>query len=55
VSLSCGRADTCDVVDAIVAAVALAHGAMVFTSAPTDLAALSAASGAKPGLVVWTV
>lgn len=51
----CGRADTRDVVDAIVAATALAHGAIVFTSDPNDLAALSAASGVKPGLVVRRV
>lgn len=48
----CGKAGTRDVVDAIVVVTALSHGAIVFTSDPGDLTELSAASGAKPGLVV---
>jgi predicted nucleic acid-binding protein len=48
----CGKASTRDVVDALVVTVALAHGAVVFTSDPDDLARLSAASDAKPGLVL---
>jgi predicted nucleic acid-binding protein len=51
----CGKAGTRDVVDATVAAVALVHGAIVFTSDPDDLVELSVASGAKPGLVIRKV
>jgi hypothetical protein len=51
----CGRTGTRDVVDATVVTVALAHGAIVFTSDPGDLTALSEASGAKPGLVLRAV
>lgn len=48
----CGKAGTQDVVDASVVTVALACGAIVFTSDPEDIAHLSAASDAKPGLVI---
>lgn len=48
----CGKAGTSDVVDAIVVTIALAHGAIVFTSDPDDIAGLSAASDVKPGLVI---
>jgi predicted nucleic acid-binding protein len=48
----CGKAATRDVVDASVVAVALSHGAIVFTSDPDDIVRLGAAAGAKPGLVV---
>lgn len=49
----CGKAGTCDVVDATVVTVALAYGAIVFTSDPNDIALLAA--DAKPGLVVRRV
>ena len=48
----CGKAGTRDVVDASVVTVALASGAIVFTSDPDDIAHLSAASDVKPGLVI---
>lgn len=48
----CGKAGTRDVVDATVVAVALAYGAIVFTSDPDDIARLGAATDAKPGLVI---
>jgi hypothetical protein len=48
----CGRAGTRDVVDAVVVTIALATGAIVFTSDPDDIANLSAASDAKPGIVI---
>lgn len=48
----CGKAGTRDVVDASVVTVALARGAIVFTSDPEDIARLSAASDVKPGLVI---
>jgi predicted nucleic acid-binding protein len=51
----CGKAATRDVVDATVATMALACGAIVFTSDPGDIAELSVASGAKPGLVIRAV
>jgi predicted nucleic acid-binding protein len=51
----CGKAGTRDVVDATVVTVALAYGAIVFTSDPEDIAHLSAASDTKPGLVVRRV
>ncbi|GAA1816147.1 hypothetical protein GCM10009682_41330 [Luedemannella flava] len=51
----CGQARTRDIVDATVVTIALAYGGIVFTSDPDDLAHLSAASGAKPGLVVRRV
>ena len=51
----CGKAGTRDVVDATVVAVGLAYGAIVFTSDPDDIAALSAATDVKPGLVVRRV
>lgn len=48
----CGKAGTRDVVDALVVTIALAYGAIVFTSDPDDMAELSAAAGVKPGLVI---
>jgi hypothetical protein len=51
----CGRAGTGDVVDAVVVTVALAYGAIVFTSDPGDITHLGAAAGVKPGLVVRRV
>jgi len=51
----CGKAGTRDVVDAAVVTVALAYGAIVFTSAPNDIIHLAAAAEVKPGLVVRPV
>ncbi|BCL15383.1 type II toxin-antitoxin system VapC family toxin [Micromonospora sagamiensis] len=48
----CDKARTRDVVDASVVTIALAYGAIVFTSDPEDIAQLSAASDVKPGLVI---
>jgi predicted nucleic acid-binding protein len=48
----CGKAQTRDVVDAIVVTVALSRGAIVFTSDPDDIAQLSLASQVKPGVVI---
>ncbi|MFG1648924.1 PIN domain-containing protein [Micromonospora sp. NPDC049275] len=50
--LLCGKAGTRDVVDATVVTVALARGAIVFTSDPQHIAHLSASSDVKPGLVI---
>ena len=51
----CGASHTRDVVDAVVTVVALAHGAIVFTSDSDDIVHLAGASEAKPGLVVRRV
>jgi hypothetical protein len=51
----CGRAGTGDVVDALVLALALAHGAIVFTSDPDDIAHLSNSVQVRPGVVVRRV
>lgn len=51
----CGKAGTRDVVDACVVVVALARGAIVFTSDRGDLTRLSEASRIKPGLVIRQV
>jgi predicted nucleic acid-binding protein len=51
----CDRAKTTDVVDAIVVAMALTLGAIVFTSDPKDIAALAAESGARPGIAIRPV
>ncbi|MEU4240894.1 PIN domain-containing protein [Actinoplanes sp. NPDC026619] len=51
----CGKAGTRDVVDAAVVTVALAFGAIVFTSDPGDITQLGAAAETKPGLVVRRV
>jgi hypothetical protein len=48
----CGRAGTRDVFDAAAVTMALACGAIVFTSDLDDIARLSAASEVKPGLVI---
>jgi hypothetical protein len=51
----CGKAGTSDVVDATVVTVALAYGAIVFTSNPGDIAQLGVAAETKPALVVRRV
>jgi predicted nucleic acid-binding protein len=51
----CGKAGTRDVVDATVVTVALAHGAIIFTSDPDDITLLGGATDTKPGLVVRRV
>jgi hypothetical protein len=51
----CGKAGTRDVVDATVVTVALAYGAIVFTSDPGDITHLGSAAEVKPGLVVRRV
>jgi hypothetical protein len=51
----CGKASTRDVVDAAVVTVALAYGAIIFTSDPGDIAQLGAAAETKPGLVIRRV
>jgi len=51
----CGKAGTRDVVDATVVTVALAAGAIVFTSDPGDITLLVTAAQIKPGLVVRRV
>jgi len=51
----CGKAGTHDVVDAAVVTVALAYGAIIFTSDPGDIAQLGSAAETKPGLVVRRV
>ena len=51
----CGNAGTRDVVHATVVTVALAYGAIVFTSDPDDITSLAAAAETKPGLVVRRV
>jgi predicted nucleic acid-binding protein len=48
----CGKAGTRDIVDAVVVAIALTRGAIVFTSDPDDIAHLAATTDIKPGLVV---
>jgi predicted nucleic acid-binding protein len=52
VGVLCGKASTRDVVDAAVVTIALAQGAIVFTSDPDDIAHLAAGSDVKPGLVI---
>lgn len=51
----CGKVGTRDVVDATVVTVALAYGAIVFTSDPGDITKLGSAVEAEPGLVVRRV
>jgi hypothetical protein len=51
----CGRAGTSDVVDATVVVMAAATGAVIWTSDPTDIKALTDESGARPALVVRAV
>jgi len=51
----CGKTRTSDVVDAIVAVVALTYQAIVFTSDPGDMAKLAAESGVRPRLVIRAV
>jgi predicted nucleic acid-binding protein len=51
----CGRARTADVVDATVVVMAAIHGAIVWTSDPDDIHALTDAQDTKPALVIRTV
>lgn len=51
----CGKAGTADIVDALVVTIALAQGAIVFTSDPGDIAHLSSSADVKPGLIMRTV
>jgi hypothetical protein len=51
----CGKAGTADIVDALVVTIALAQGAIVFTSDPGDIAHLSSSADVKPGLTLRTV
>jgi predicted nucleic acid-binding protein len=51
----CGKAGTRDVVDAVVVTVALAYGAIVFTSDPGEITHLGVTAEVKPGLVVRRV
>jgi hypothetical protein len=48
----CGRSDTADVVDATVVVMAAALRAIIWTSDPQDIRALTDRSGAKPAPVV---
>lgn len=51
----CGTTGTADVVDATVVVMAAALHAIVWTSDPHDITALSATSGARPALVVRSI
>jgi predicted nucleic acid-binding protein len=51
----CGRAGTSDVVDAIVAIMAAATGAVIWTSDPGDIKAVADESSARPALVIRAV
>ena len=51
----CGRAGTSDVTDATVAVMAAATGAVIWTSDPEDIRALSGVSAARPALVIRAV
>jgi predicted nucleic acid-binding protein len=51
----CGKAGSGDIVDALVVTIALAHGAIVFTSDPDDIVHLSSSADVKPGLTLRTV
>ena len=51
----CGRAGTSDVVDATVAVMAAATGAVIWTSDPEDIKALVDASGPGPAVVIRAV
>jgi hypothetical protein len=51
----CGRAGTCDVVDATVVVMAVATGAVIWTADPEDIKALADESGARPALVIRAV
>lgn len=51
----CGRAGTSDVVDATVAVMAAATGAVIWTSDPEDIKALVDASGPRPAVVIRAV
>lgn len=51
----CGRAGTCDLVDAIVVVAALTHGAVIFTSDGGDISALAEAAGVRSRPVIRRV
>lgn len=51
----CGRAGTSDVIDATVVVTAAATGAVIWTSDPEDIRALSDVSGARPAPVIRAV
>jgi hypothetical protein len=51
----CGRARTADVVDAIVAVMGAARGAVIWTSDPDDIRRLAEHTGARPGPIVRAV
>jgi predicted nucleic acid-binding protein len=51
----CGRAGTSDVVDATVAIMAAATGAVIWTSDPGDIKALADVSSARSALVIRAV
>ena len=51
----CGKAKTADVIDATVAVMAAALGAIIWTSDPDDIHALADASDTKPALAIRTV
>ena len=51
----CGRAGTSDVVDATVAVMAAATGAVIWTSDPEDIKALVDESGPRPAVVIRAV
>ncbi|HSZ48369.1 MAG TPA: twitching motility protein PilT [Streptosporangiaceae bacterium] len=51
----CGRAGTADVVDATVAVMGAARGAVIWTSDPKDIQRLVDHTGARPGPVVRAV
>jgi hypothetical protein len=51
----CGRARSCDVVDATVVVMATALRAIVWTSDPKDMRELAASSAARPVLLIRQV
>jgi predicted nucleic acid-binding protein len=53
--LLCGTAGTADIVDATVVVMAATLGAVIWTSDPSDVRALTDALGTKPAPVVRTV
>jgi hypothetical protein len=51
----CGKAQTNDIVDAVVIVIAATVGAIIWTSDPRDIKALAAESNAKRSIVVCAV